>query len=130
MPILQGSWKEQLRSKFKNMRRPPRGEKRPRERDPEDEDQQPARRTRGGRIALTTDESAVYEENITNLNAELQKHKPKSKRIKSLMGATHNGRRAWIENDQPSVQAVLEKFILLKKPKHVGHSSYIVTCSI
>ena len=143
--MLQGSWKEQLRRKFKNMRTPS-ANKRYRVNDegnhgghsgdPDDgnsgdqrtstssdpDSSQPRKRAR-----LTTatterseDEETKYEQNVTDLCDEMKKEKPSKKVIKSLMIDTFGVRRNWIMVDHPSVQDVLEKFPPLKTAQHVS----------
>ena len=70
---------------------------------------------------MTDEEIQEYEEKTERLAQECAKEKPKKKRVKRLMEATHVGRRAWVENELPSVSEVLEKFPPLKQPKHVSH---------
>ena len=98
-------------------------EKRPRERESESEEETTLapKRARGGKVIMTDEEIQEYEEKTERLAQECAKEKPKKKRVKRLMEATHVGRRAWVENELPSVSEVLEKFPPLKQPKHVSH---------
>ena len=99
-------------------------EKRPRERESESEEETTLapKRARGGKVIMTDEEVNDYEERSERLAQEYAKEKPKKKRVKRLMEATHLGRRAWVENELPRVSEVLEKFPPLKQPKHVSHS--------
>ena len=125
LSLLQGSWKQQLRIKFINFRRPALSKKRAREREGEELEvtTQAPKRGRGRRLRVMSDEDRKqYEEEARRLRDECGKQSPKKKRVKYLMEATYNGRRVWVEDDLPQVFDVLEKFPPLKKPKHVSHS--------
>ena len=124
LSLLQGSWKEQLRMKFRNFRRPVRVEKHPRESEEEENEvtTQAPKRSRGGKVVMTDEDTQQYEEKAGRLRDECGKQNPKKKRVKRLMEATYNGRRAWVEDDLPRVFDVLEKFPPLKQPKHVSHT--------
>ena len=75
-----------------------------------------------GKVIMSEEQMQEYGENTERLAQECDKEKPKKKRVRHLMEATHLGRRAWVENDLPRVSEVLEKFPPLKQPKHVSHS--------
>lgn len=125
LSLLQGSWKEQLRAKFINFRTPALAKKRERECEGEEFEvtTQAPKRGRGRRHRVMSDEDRKqYEEEARRLKDECGELKMKKKQVKYLMQATYNGRRVWVEDDLPQVFDVLEKFPLLKKPKHVSHS--------
>ena len=71
---------------------------------------------------MSEEQMQEYGEKTERLAQECDKEKPKKKRVRRLMEATHLGRRAWVENDLPRVSEILEKFSPLKQPKHVSHS--------
>ena len=124
------------------MRRP--AEKRPRE--PEDhpddsEDHQPpakkgpSPKNRAGSDQQLEPDMKEYTDQMEVLEAELQKDKPKSKRLRKAMNDTFAGRRQWIQDSCPPVSDILAKFSLLKKSKYVSmvimHSlkfTFVATC--
>ena len=61
-----------------------------------------------------------YDENLSLLQGELVKEKPKSKKVRKLMKTTFGGRRLWILTDRPAVAEVLNVFPTLKKMKYVS----------
>ena len=143
---LQGSWKQQLRRKFKNMRRPS-GKKRPREESEAEReepsvlegssstehgeplaDSQPKKNRRASEIAVTEDEENGYDDNVAALAEETAKSEPSRKVIKSLMAKTFTKRRQWIFDECPRVQDVVDKFPpLLQGLNNVRTSSTILS---
>lgn len=125
---MQGSWKEQLRRKFKNLRRPSTssgGSKRSREEHDggrSDENDAPTRRPKKTRseFAVTEAEGNSYDDNVIELQMEAEKDAPSKTKLKRLMQDTFTKRRQWINNDLPTVLEVVEKFPPLKKPRSVS----------
>ena len=126
---VQGSWKTQLRQKFKNLRRPGPSEsgsnKRSRE-DTEDQNHDPCgvsarqpKRAKSHSVFEITEED-TYEQNISELHEEVGKDKPSKRKISSLIEQTFTKRRQWITQDLPSVEEVLQKFPPLKKARMVS----------
>ena len=75
--FMQGSWKEQLRQKFRNMRRPSKTEKRHREEDAAEEEEDSApKRSRSVHVPMTPEDKEVYEGHIQELHDELANEKP------------------------------------------------------
>ena len=132
----QGSWKQQIRQRLSNMRRP--GKRIQDDADKENQPTQPTQpppkktpsNTRAGSIVEAhTDEDSdtdSYEEKVQKLQTELASGKPSRKVIRRLMRATHTKRRAWIlSKDAPCVATVIEVFPCLKTSKYVSATHYV-----
>ena len=124
---MQGSWKIQLRRKFKNLRRPESsGSKRSRDERDENEDlaesgvaRQPKKAKRPT-FEVTEEEEETYEGKVLELQEEMKKSKPIKSKVASLMKDTFSKRRQWISQDLPSVEEVITKFPPLKKARTVS----------
>ena len=124
---MQGSWKIQLRRKFKNLRRPE-SSGRKRNRDEEDENQDPGEQGAGRqpkkakrmRFEVMEEEDEMYDGKVLELQEEVTKRKPKKSKVASLMKDTFTRRRQWISQDLPSVEEVITKFPPLKKARTVS----------
>ena len=67
----------------------------------------------------------TYKESITKINEELEKEKPKRKKLKALMSSTFAGRRHWITTNRPLVPEIIQTFPLLKTPKYVSQCIHL-----
>ena len=67
---------------------------------------QAPKRSRGGKVVMTDEDTQQYEEKAGRLRDECGKQNPKQKRVKHLMEATNNERRAWVEVDSVYTQKI------------------------
>ena len=106
---MQGSWKIQLRQKFKNLRRPTSSSTK-RNRDEQDENQDPvdpsvtkqSKKSKRQSFEVTEEEERMYEGKVLELQDEVKKTKPNKSKVKSLMKDTFTKRREWICKDLQS----------------------------
>ena len=127
MIVLQGTWKKQLRTKFRNWRR---GEKREfnetgegiQESDAADCTPSKKRRHISPDEPLELELDCEHENNKDLIQEECSKSKPKLSTLKQLMDATYDRRRQWIKTTIPTVSAVFETYPCLKT------SGKIVSC--
>lgn len=119
--ISQSSWRRQLRTKFKNLRRPDRASKAGIVVPP------PPQKAK---TAVSTGISEYSEEPSSSLVAEYERHiqflqrsyaskKWSVSSMITLMEQTADMRREWVQKDEPSVSQVLEKFPCLADPRIV-----------
>ena len=126
---MQGSWKIQLRQKFRNLRRPESNSTK-RKRDEQDENQDPAesgirRQPKKSKrptctFEVTEEEEETCEGKVLELHEESEKTKPSKRKVALLMKDTFTKRREWISKDQPTVEEVITKFPPLKKARTVS----------
>ena len=146
--FLKGSWKVQLRQKFKNKRRGLNtgGEKGPEKRrreeetedgciDEETEDSDmvhKAKRRSSVRLPVEEKTRHIHEEQKKALQDELQKSKPSKQIVKKLMEDTSAGRILWIDQDSPMVEEILSEYPPLRNSKMVSFAINFVSilCSM
>ena len=130
--FIKGSWKQQIRRKFKNLRAPP-SDKRKRTRDENSENAEepppnkPSKKRKlfkNSDIDATEEEEEKYKTDIKSLQEECAKDKPSKALVKTLMNDTLAIRRNWIDKEGPTVYEILENFPPLKM------SSIYVSCKI
>ena len=128
---VQGSWRLQLRSSFKNFRRDyPRNDA---------TDKQSSKKRRVGHtpddavdVEAAADENAdeEYEEAIKDMQAEYAKGKKGGRNhslIKELMEKkTHATRQKWIQLNNPAIADVIDLFPALSTTKGVSHAVYVL----
>lgn len=122
--ILQGTWKESLRTAFKNFRRPDdesslnkssTGESSSKSKPPS------SKRFKLDQSSQTiTDEE--FDESLESLRVEFTKSKKSRNQaeIKRLMDLTFDRRRLWITQERPLVNDIVKKFPPLKSSKSVS----------
>lgn len=71
-------------------------------------------------VEISEKEKEEYECNVKSLQKEMEKKKPKSSELCSLMEKTYLLRKKWIHEQQPPTTDILAKFPALKKPKVVS----------
>ena len=142
----QGTFRRQLRTKFKNMRRydkdndgdentPPGGESSgctsgEGSHTGDNMDNPPAKRRKE-----SDDSEDLYRNDCEHeiskdqLSREMKKEKPRISRVKELMDATYKQRREWIEYNAPSVSEVFEEYPSLKNGKVVSSWLSVCACS-
>ena len=124
---MQGTWRKQLRTKFRNSRRGDTKENI----DPEDDGDQPtndpenevestppAAKKRKDEQFL--EEEGDYENNKDLIRVEWDKPKPKLSTLKELMDATYMRRREWIGHCCPSATEVLQTYPCMTNGKIVS----------
>ena len=125
---MQGTWRRQLRTKFRNSRRGDAKENT----DPQDnggqltddreegeiESTPPAAKKRKDELFL--EEEGDYEHNKDLISLEWDKPKPKLSTLKELMDATHVQRREWIGHCCPSATEVLQTYPCMANGKIVS----------
>ena len=114
---MQGSWKQQIQRKFKNLRAPPKtaNQKRLREEDEENEQLEPPLNTPSKQKSQckdieVTSEQEGYDAKIDFLQEESTKEKPSKSKLSDAMESTFAKRRQWIHDENPSVADILDKF--------------------
>jgi len=129
-----GSWKQQIRRKFKNMRAPPTNRsKRVREEDKENNDGEPPLNTpskkrnlfKDNDIEVSEEDEEKYKTDIRSLQDECAKDKPNKKLLKKLMKNTLAMRRHWIDKECPTVLEILERFPSLKSSWHCLQREFV-----
>ena len=124
--LFQGSWKEQLLRKFKNMRRPNPSStaKRSADEDASTDHQdkenlpptQPKKKRRNCKELVADDVTeSTYEVDVATLLQEMGKENPSKSLLKNLMDKTLAQRRKWIKTELPQVEQILEIFPVLKR---------------
>lgn len=121
-PHFKGSWKESLRTSFKNFRRDHPTEKRSSNESPAD--QIPAKKLKtipaDDRYEDLEDEDESYDAALTDLTAECKKgRKGNQVVIKRLMAKCEAKRRNWITTERPLISDVLKKFPPLSNTRMV-----------
>ena len=123
---IQGSWKEQLKQKFRNGRRGSGHGKRPISTVEADKENQagaavrPSKKRRCVTVPEDDLDTDKYTHNVEKLRNEYEKDEPRLKRVRSLMKKTFSGRQQWIQQDCPSVEEVLRTFPCLQHEKTVS----------
>lgn len=69
---------------------------------------------------MSAEEMDEYKCNVRSLQKEMEKKKPKSAELCSLMEKTHQIRKKWIHEEQPHVADILAKFPAFNEPKVVS----------
>ena len=77
-------------------------------------------------VETSAEEMDEYKCNTTSLQKEMEKKKPKSAELCSLMEKTYQIRKKWIQEEQPNIGDMLSKFPAFKKPKVVSHLIFIM----
>lgn len=131
---MQGAWKNQLRRKFKNMRRPASKRSASELDDKENQEEPVTKKTRtsddgdhtgdrddGDHTGDSDDGTGqIDDKEVHKLQTELSKDKPSGKAVRKIMKKTFEMRREWICHHMPGVSEVLEKFPPLKRSKFVS----------
>ena len=104
-----GSWKQQIRRKFKNLRGPP-SDKPKRTRDEKKENEEPPPNKSSKKRKLfknsdieVTEEEETYKTDIKSLQEECVKDKPSKAFVKTLMSDTLAIWHNWISKEDPTV---------------------------
>ena len=116
----QGSWKEMMRTKFRNLRRPSRAEKAGIAVPP------PPKKFKKASVdsitavqAPSESDIAEYTRHIEFIRRSYQSKRWSQKSMITLLQQTAKQRRSWIKNECPSVKDVLKDFPCLADPKLV-----------
>lgn len=111
---LQGSWKKKVRDRLKFLRRPVKNKKSTSTHPVDSEED------------ITSEES--LEIKLTSLKSECEKRKRERSMalIQDLTTATYRNRRHWIQQKQPHVHEILEKYPSIKIRKMVSVAKVVV----
>jgi hypothetical protein len=94
---MQGSWKTQLKQKFRNGRRDNENVHN------DDDDDMPSASAppkKKAHVETDTVDDSEYEENLQKLDKELEKERPSRVTVRQLMKLTVDGRHKWIQDKQ------------------------------
>ena len=115
--LLQASWKEMLRTKFKNLRRPARAEKVGIVVPP------PSKKMKSVPATVPTfteSDTAEYKRHVEYLKHTYNSKKWSLSGMQLLLEQTSEQRRSWIRNESPSVKAMFEMFPCFADPRIVS----------
>lgn len=106
------TWRKRIVQKFKNVRKPPAGKKRP-------NDDSVCSAAKAPRLEEELDQSddEEYDKYVKDLKHEMKRANPRSGKVKELMDKTSAGRRKWIESTKPSSVELVEVFPFLRVEK-------------
>ncbi len=128
---MQGSWKESLRTAFKNFRRD-HSTSTPKKTTKEESLQPPSKRWRVDPDENDEISEQEYMEAVSEIKSEWKKAKKNRNQtgVKDLMEVTFATRRKWISSERPLVTDVVENFPCLSSTKVVSKgNTCVVLCA-